>query len=145
MNVTFDTSGLRAGLEKRIEMMNAARRPAAQAAAQVIYDAARVNVPVSAKGHWFHGTQFRVNGTKYYFDAGSLRDAIYQVYSADNSGPLKDTYHVAWNHRKVPYGFMVEFGTSRAPAHSFLGPAIHDNEARAQQVMTATFLERVNQ
>ena len=39
------------------------------------------------------------------------------------SGPGKATYHIAWNHQKAPYGFMVEFGTSRAPAHPFLRPA----------------------
>lgn len=108
-------------------------RPAAQAGAQVFYDDVRRRVPVSRQGHWFHGTSFKLNGTKYWFDSGSLRDAIYQVYSKDNSGQGFATYHVAWNHQKVPYGFMVEFGTSRAPAHPFLRPAI----ARAGQVQAA--------
>ncbi len=95
----------------------------AQAAAEVFYREAKLRAPVSGGGHWFHGTSFKINGTKYFFNAGTLRDSIYQVMSKDNSGEGKATYHVAWNHKKCPYGFMVEFGTSRAPAHPFLRPA----------------------
>ena len=41
---------------------------------------------------YFHGTSFKVNGTKYYFAPGSLRDSIYQVYSKDNSTASKATF-----------------------------------------------------
>lgn len=95
-------------------------RPAAQAAAQVLYDEVLTRVPVSIKGHYFHGKSFKKSGQKYYFDAGSLRAAIYQVYSQDNSGPARATYHVSWNATKAPYGHMVNSGTSRAPAHPFM-------------------------
>lgn len=98
-------------------------RPAAQAGAQVFYDQVKVNVPVSKKGHWFHGTSFRLNKKKYWFDSGSLKNSIYQVFSKDNSNEKKAMYHIAWNHKKVPYGFMVEYGTSRTPASPFLNPA----------------------
>lgn len=93
---------------------------ASQAAAEIFYFEARLNVRSSDKGHWFHGTQFKVNGKKYWFEAGTLRDSIYQANSKDNSGNGRATYHVAWNKEKCPYGFMVEYGTSRAAGVSFM-------------------------
>ncbi len=121
--VTTDLSGLRKRLGAVVAHCEDAARPAAQAGAQVFYDRVRELVPTSLKDHWFHGTSFKLNGTKYWFEAGSLKYSIYQVYSKDHSGQGYATYHVAWNHQDVPYGFMVEFGTSRAPAHPFLRPA----------------------
>lgn len=121
--VTADLSGLRARMGSLVCQCAEAARPAAQAGAQIFYDRVRELVPTSVKGHWFHGTSFQKYGTKYWFDAGALKASIYQVYSKDNSGQGYATYHVAWNHKKVPYGFMVEFGTSKAPAHPFIRPA----------------------
>ncbi len=115
-------------------------RPAAQAAAQIISDQVELNVPQSASGHWFHGTH-----QKYWFDAGTLRKAIYQVFSKDNSDAHQATYHIAWNHREAPYGFMVEYGTSRAPAHPFLGPAVSkfpEAVAAAQEKLMDELLRR---
>ena len=79
--------------------------------AQAFYEAARRNVPIGKRGHYFHGTSFKLNGTKYWFDAGNLQRSIYQVYSKDDSkrGGVQ-TYHISWNHKKAPYGFMVELG-----------------------------------
>jgi len=88
------------------------------AMAKVIYDEAREQCPVSEKGHWFHGTH-----QKYYFDAGTLKASIYRVYSPEKSNGDKKLYRISWNHKKAPYGYMVEFGTSRAPAHPFMRPA----------------------
>ena len=93
------------------------------AMAQVIYDEARAQVPVSTEGHWFHGTSFKKNGTKYWFEPGTLKGAIYRVYSPEKSSDESKLYRVSWNHTKAPYGYMVEFGTSRAPAHPFMRPA----------------------
>lgn len=90
-------------------------RVGAQAMAQQVYDEVRRIVPVSKHGHVFHGTH-----STYYFPAGTLKESIYQVYSHDRSKDGRATYHVSWNHKKAPYGFMVEFGTSRAPAHPFM-------------------------
>jgi HK97 gp10 family phage protein len=101
----------------------------AQAAAEVIYVEAKLRAPTSKYAHWFYGTH-----SKYFFNAGNLRDSIYQVMSKDNSGNGKATYHIAWNHDKAPYGFMVEFGTSNAPAHPFLRPAY---EATKQEAVAA--------
>lgn len=132
-SVTVDAAGIDALMDGIAGASEDAVRPAAQAGAQVFYDEVKRRAPRSNKGHWFHGTSFKINGQKYWFDAGSLQKAIYQVYSKDNSGPGRATYQIAWNHRKVPYGFMVEFGTSKAPAHPFLRPAAD----KAEQVRAA--------
>jgi HK97 gp10 family phage protein len=134
-SVTADLSGLRKRMNTMVVGCGEAARPAAQAGAQVFYDRVRELVPTSLKGHWFHGTSFQQYGTKYWFDAGNLKDAIYQVYSKDNSGKNLATYHIAWNHKEAPYGFMVEFGTSKAPAHPFLRPA----RAEADKVRKAVY------
>ena len=138
MNITFDTAEFKQALQAKREQITAAARPAAQAAAQVIYDQARANVNVSKKGHWFHGTSFRKTGQKYWFEPGTLRNSIYQVYSKDNSSETKSTYHISWNYREAPYGFMVEM---KKP---FIGPAVHDRMDEALQAMKTTYIERVN-
>lgn len=107
------------------------------AAAKEFYLEAKLRAPESDHGHWFHGTQYKVDGTKYWFESGTLRDSIYRVLSKDNTWDGHTTYHVAWNHRKAPYGFMVEFGTSKAPAHPFLRPAFE--AAKQDAIHAATF------
>ena len=107
----------------------------AQAAAEVFYLEAKINAPISNKGHWFHGTQFKVDGTKYWFEARTLQNSIYQVNSKDNSGNGKATYHVAWNHKKCPYGFMVEFGTRNKPGVGFMRRSYMD--AKDDALMSA--------
>ena len=135
MQVDLQLGVIEESLEKFSEKIKTnVIRAGSQAAAQVFYEEAKNRVPVSNKGHWFHGTMFKVNGTKYFFEAGTLKKSIYQVFSQDNSDKSKATYHVAWNHQECPYGFMVEFGTSRAPAHPFLKPAY---EAMKGQAYTA--------
>lgn len=68
-----------------------AARPAAQAAAQVLYVEARRNAMAIRK-------------------SGNLANSIYQAYSEKNSGSGKAVYHVSWNWRKAPHGYLVEFG-----------------------------------
>ncbi|MGJ7512346.1 HK97-gp10 family putative phage morphogenesis protein [Variovorax sp. GT1P44] len=116
-------------------------RPAAQAAAQILYDEVLLRVPSSLKGHWFHGSSFKKTGQKYYFDAGSLRAAIYQAFSANNSGADKATYHVSWNAKKAPYGHMVNNGTSRAAANPFLSNAWDARIADATKAAEARFAQ----
>jgi HK97 gp10 family phage protein len=74
------------------ERAEAAARPAAQAAAQVLYDAVQANV-ARIKKH-----------------TGNLDRSIYQAYSIDNSGPGRATYHISWNAKKAPHGHLVEYG-----------------------------------
>lgn len=139
VSIQFDCDAALAGLDEIAAVAGAQVRPAAQAAADVLYREAKARVPVSEHAHWFHGTH-----QKYFFPAGTLRDSIYQVYSKDNSVDQQHaTYHVAWNHQKAPYGFMVEYGTSRAPAHPFLRPAYDAAKAVALSAANDTYESRM--
>ena len=70
----------------------AAARPAAQAMAQVFYDAVRANVARIRR------------------KSGNLAGSIYQAFSQDNSAEGRATYHVSWNAKKAPHGHLVEYG-----------------------------------
>ncbi|MDP9891232.1 HK97 gp10 family phage protein [Variovorax boronicumulans] len=141
ISMRFDTSNCDAALDDILERARASVRPAAQAATQVVYQEVLVRVPASPKGHWFHGTSFKTTGQKYWFEPGSLRRAIYQAYSADNSTQDHATYHVSWNRKKAPYGHWVENGTSRAPAQPFLRPAYEASIDRALDAGRVKFSE----
>jgi HK97 gp10 family phage protein len=119
--------------------MARATRPAAQAGAQIIYDRAHQLVPVSDAPHMFHGE----NAVYGPYSPGNLRDALYQVFSKDNSFKDVSVYHVSWNAGDAPYGAMVEFGTSQAPAHSFIGAAIAETRSTVRQVMKQRYLEEI--
>ena len=124
-------------------------RPAAQAAAQVIYDEARRLAPRSERAHFFYGTASKnaPPGQKKKFaygpfQPGNLQRAIYQVYSEDNSGPGRATYHVSWNFEKAPYAYMVENGTVRATARPFMRPAML-KIPEAQAALEARFIREM--
>lgn len=85
-------AGVYAMLDDMGDRAEAAARPAAQAASQVLYDEVKRNVAAIP-----HKT-------------GKLDSSIYQVYSQANSGEGRATYHISWNHRKAPHGHLVEFG-----------------------------------
>lgn len=97
INMKVDLSAVNDML-KRIEgEIHGAVRPAAQAAAEVIYQAVLKNVDAIGAV------------------TGNLRSAIYQAFSQDNStaigaGYSKATYHVSWNASKAPHGHLVEYG-----------------------------------
>lgn len=145
--LTFDLNldSLTRQVDKIGENAQDAIRPAAQAAAQVFYDAVKSTVPVSKHAHWFTGTQYKKDGTKYWFESGSLKGAVYQVYSKDQSSKTQATYHIAWNHRKVPYGFMVAYGTTTAKGNDFIGKARKNVAAVAKAAALATFQARMGE
>jgi hypothetical protein len=110
--IVVDTHRLKRKLRDIWEQGELATRPAAQAGAQVYYDEVKIRAPVSEAPHFFYGRLAKGATTRtiYPFKPGDLRDSVYQVFSKDNSSQTKATYHIAWNHQVVPYGFMVEFG-----------------------------------
>lgn len=73
------------------EKLQASIRPAAQAGAQVLYEAVRSNAGRNKK-------------------TGNLERSIYQKFSESNSTELKATYHISWNQTKAPHGFLLEYG-----------------------------------
>lgn len=128
VRVDWDQSGADAALDELVEAAYRAVRPAAQAGANTLYNEALLRCPVSSEAHIFYGRDSVKTGVVWEFQPGNLRNSIYQAFSKDNSveigaGYAKATYHISWNHTAAPYGFMVEFGTSRASAHPFLRPA----------------------
>ncbi len=92
MKISVDLASLNEYLGQLGDAAEDGARPAAQAAAQVIYDEVKKNV--------------RAIGQK----SGNLDNSVYQVYSRDNSAPGRATYQVSWNHRKAPHGHLLEFG-----------------------------------
>lgn len=130
-----------------------AARPAAQAAAQVLYEGVLANVARLGQ------------------HSGNLYSSIYQVYSKKNSRVRQGTatYHISWNAKKAPHGHLVESGyiqkykrymvdgvwytNKKAPlaqprqvaAHPFVRPALALKEvalSAAEDVYIATLLKR---
>jgi hypothetical protein len=87
-----------------VDVCEEALRPAAQAGAQVLYDQVKRNVN-RLEPHPYSG-----------FGNNILKNAIYQVYSKDNSNQQKATYHISWNLRqgtqtmRAPHAHLIEFG-----------------------------------
>lgn len=92
MTITVDLSALDAELQGIDAELQAAARPAAQAAAQVVYERVRANVA-------------RIKPV-----TGKLASSIYQAYSRDQSRDGREVYHISWNAKKAPHGHLVEFG-----------------------------------
>ena len=140
MKITMGLSKFKEGLKATAQKLNDATRPAAQAGIQVIYDRARELVPVSDASHKFYGT----HGVYGPYQPGNLRDAIYQVFSKDNSFRDVSTYHVSWNSAKAPYGHMVELGTSHSPAQSFIRRAFVETRSTVRDVMKHRYIKEVS-
>lgn len=90
--ISPDLTGLNAFFDEMSGAIEDAIRPAAQAATQVIYDDVKRNVAALGK------------------KTGKLDASIYQAYSTSNSSPNVATYHVSWNHKKAPHGWLIENG-----------------------------------
>lgn len=140
LRIKINVAGFRDMLGALADDMDRATRPAAQAGAEIIYRRAKAYAPVADFSHMFYGENHNVYGP---FKPGSLRDSIYQVFSEDNSFKDVSTYHISWNATKAPYGAMVELGTSRAPAHSFIGRAVKESKGEVRKAMKERFIEEV--
>lgn len=140
MRVKVDITKFKEQLNALKDVLDNATRPAAQAGAQIVYERARQLAPVSDSAH-----MFKIEGRTYGpYQPGSLRDSIYQVFSRDNSFTDVSVYHVSWNADKAPYGGMVEMGTSRAPAHSFIGRAVIETRAAVRAAIKQRYIDEVN-
>lgn len=91
--IGFDADDLQQYLDQLGEDAEDAIRPAAQVAAQVLYERVRLNVQTLGKV------------------TGNLDRSIYQAFSPENSAEgQKAQYNVSWNHIKAPHGHLVEYG-----------------------------------
>lgn len=131
--VKFDFAAIGVKLDAITNKANEQTRPAAQAGAQIFYDEVKLRAPVSKKARKSKRGKTIV--------PGALRDSIYQAYSVDNSNDERATYHVSWNYKKAPHGHLVEFGTSRAPAHPFLRPSFDARSGDALKAAEARMID----
>ena len=141
VSISFDDAVLTVQLDALEKKLQAAARPAAQAAAQVLYDEVRLN---STRGGEFPHMSKKPHGYKgnpTAFSPGNLKAAIYQVYSKTNSVDGKQTYQISYNHKKAFYGRFLEFGTVKMAAKPFIRPAYDTKKAAALQASKAKFLE----
>lgn len=136
ISVDFDFSKLSAKLDSITKAAEKAVRPAAQAGAQVFYDAVRERVPVSAKPH-------STKGKRQTYNPGTLRAAVYQAYAQKDSGEGKAAYRISWNKTHAFYGRFVEFGTSKMAAQPFLRPAYDAARRQALQAAQARMAAEV--
>lgn len=135
MNVAAFKEQLRAKVDK----LHAATRPAAQAGAEIIYQRARLEAPVSADSHYFY-----IRGKKYGpYAPGTLKNSIYQVFSKDNSYKDVSTYHISFNKSEAPYGFIVHNGTSRTAAHPFISKAVVETRAQVREAIKTRYIAEV--
>jgi HK97 gp10 family phage protein len=151
----FQASSLMSKVDAYIkEALDKTARVGAQAMAQVVYDAARANLATITAGKPYRDPQYFYGTHKKYgpFPQGHLRDSIYQAFSEDKSSNVRKEYHVSWNYGKkkpgnnkaAPYGFMVEFGTSRRGATPFLYPAYAANKGILASVALDAMQEAMN-
>ena len=138
MKISMNVQKFKEELRATAAELGRATRPAAQAGAQIIYDRAKsIASTIRSKApHMFHGTN-KVYGPYY---PGNLNDAIYQVFSKDNSYSDVSTYHVSWNADDAPYGWMVELGTSHSAAQSFIGRAVKETRSTVREAIKARFI-----
>lgn len=92
LTIKADLRNLNNAIDAMALNAESAVRPAAQAAAQVLYDDVKANVGRIKK------------------NTGNLANSIYQVYSKSNSEPGRATYHVSWNAKTAPHAGLVEYG-----------------------------------
>ena len=140
MRIKVDIAKFKEQLRATADELNQATRPAAQAGVRRLSTtrkAACSGIDCVAQVLWIacgiwpvqtgHAARFDLSGV---FKDNSFRDV--------------STYHVSWNADKAPYGAMVEFGTSRAPAHSFIGAAVKETRQQVKEAMKQRFIEEVS-
>lgn len=137
LKVDFDMGGIDAQLSALEAKVAAAIRPAAAAAAEVLYYEVRLNAPRSEKAHFGKGHKFT-------YQPGNLQNAVYQAFAeSDSEEGKRATYSISWNKKKAFYGRFVEFGTAKMPAHSFLRKAYAARISDALAAGAAEFADKV--
>ena len=140
MAIRMNIGQFKEQMRATVDKLHAATRPAAQAGAQIIYERARINAPVSYEMHYFH-----IRGKKYGpYAPGNLRDSVYQVFSKSNSYKDVSTYHISWNKDKAPYGYVYEWGNSKRGAKSFIARSVIETRAQVREAIKARYIEEVN-
>lgn len=92
MTISVDLGGAFAALDADADAMVEAARPAAQAGAQVLYEAVKANVASLKRS------------------TGNLQRSIYQAHSPEKSVGGRQVYNISWNYLTAPHGHLVEYG-----------------------------------
>lgn len=93
-----------------------------------------MQVPVAERPYKLKSGKYSVPGT--------LKRAIYQVYSKDNSTQgVRAEYHVSWNKKRAPHGHLIEYETSRTAARPFVAPAYYAKERDALALANQLWLQ----
>lgn len=148
LTLDLNLTQLNAQLDGIVTQSEKAARLAARVGSQMYYEAVLATVPVSKHGHWFQGSSAKKatgaaakKAASYWFESGSLKGAVYQVF-AKESTPKHPEYQIAWNHRKVPYGFMVTYGTKRpTKPNPFIGRAEKTVKQQVEEAVKKKFKE----
>ena len=132
MSNSFDikfSNTIAAGLRSfAADVRQQALRPAAYAAAKVLYDEMLVRVPV------YEGpVPVSKNGIAK-IKPGQLRDSIYHYFVEDRSDPGRVIYAIGPNKRKAPHWHLLEYGTVKMAAQPYIRPTY---DAKIEQAMTA--------
>lgn len=114
------TARLRGNLAKNLksfedDVKNKVLLSGVAAAARVVYEEVKLN----ASGYRATGQPGSPPGRV----TGALSSAIYRAYSPESSTDERKVYKVSVNKTKARHWWLVEYGTSRAPAHPYLRPA----------------------
>ena len=149
ITVKFDPSRINTRLAAVEAAVKQNVRPAAHGGMQVYYDEVHTRVPVSAEAHIFTSRRSKGGavGQKYLYYPGDLKRAIYQKYANDHSTATRAVYRLSWRKGRaggVPYGYMVEYGTSRMAPRPFLRPSYAAAHQQAVQVARDTLLLAVS-
>ena len=149
ITVKFDPSRINTRLAAVEAAVKQNVRPAAQGGMQVYYDEVHTRVPVSAEAHIFTSRRSKGGavGQKYLYHPGDLKRAIYQKYADNHSTATRAVYRLSWRKGRaggVPYGYMVEYGTSRMAPRPFLRPSYAAAHQQAVQVARDTLLLAVS-
>lgn len=148
LTIDFDSSQLEMALDGLGKEAKAAMYPAVAAGAKVYYDEARLLAPEASKKNHVPVRVSKITGKKYGgydITPGQLKNAIYRVYSKDQSNPQKATYHISWNHVKAPHGYWMENGNARHPAHPFIRPAFYNVGQFALEVAYDAYVTTLEQ
>lgn len=101
-----------------------ALRSAAYAAARILYDEMRLNVPVKT---------------------GQLRDAIYHWHDFKQSTENRQVYAIGPSKKKAPHWALVEFGTSKMLARSYVRRAWEQKAAAAMDAAKKRLAEKLSE
>lgn len=114
------TARLRGNLEKNLSTFESKVKDSiiftgAAAGARFLYEEVKLNT----SGARATGEKDSPPGVK----SRTLHDAVYRAYSPEKSPEGVKTYHISVNKAKAKHWWIVEFGSSRTPAHPYLRPA----------------------